>query len=203
MDIKTCISELRNKIYTDKSKLTAPDVENKRNCNISVQDGLFVPSTRRNDIIDICRDANDQTTQKLCKKKEEKLTVSIYPAATRTKDLPLKEINKNLNYPLIDIREREKEKLRKVLIYGGEFGFGENSTEPQSGKRMVRYGEYSPRNPNIIPSDRHLLALGEYEERRRQLMEQKKREYLEQLNQLQKLETSDDDDDDDDDDNHS
>ena len=46
---------------------------------------------------------------------------------------------------------------------------------------MVRFGEYSPQNPDILSPGKTLLALGEYEEKRRQILERKKHEYLEQM----------------------
>lgn len=46
---------------------------------------------------------------------------------------------------------------------------------------MVRFGEYSPQNPGLLSPGKMLLGLGEYEEKRRQILERKKREYLEQM----------------------
>jgi hypothetical protein len=48
---------------------------------------------------------------------------------------------------------------------------------------MVRFGEYSPQNPSLLSPGKTLLGLGEYEEKRRQILERKKREYLEQMTQ--------------------
>jgi hypothetical protein len=48
---------------------------------------------------------------------------------------------------------------------------------------MVRFGEYSPQNPGLLSPGKTLLGLGEYEEKRRQILERKKREYLEQMAQ--------------------
>ena len=48
---------------------------------------------------------------------------------------------------------------------------------------MVRFGEYSPQNPGLLSPGKTLLGLGEYEEKRRRILEQKKREYLEQMAQ--------------------
>jgi hypothetical protein len=46
---------------------------------------------------------------------------------------------------------------------------------------MVRFGEYSPQNPCLLSPGKTLLGLGEYEEKRRQILERKKHEYLEQM----------------------
>ena len=46
---------------------------------------------------------------------------------------------------------------------------------------MVRFGEYSPHNPGLLSPGKTLLGLGEYEEKRRQMLERKKHEYLEQI----------------------
>jgi hypothetical protein len=46
---------------------------------------------------------------------------------------------------------------------------------------MVRFGEYSPRNPGLLSPGKTLLGLGEYEEKRRQILERKKQEYLEHM----------------------
>jgi len=46
---------------------------------------------------------------------------------------------------------------------------------------MVRFGEYSPQNPGLLSPGKTLLGLGEYEEKRRQILERKKHEYLEQI----------------------
>lgn len=46
---------------------------------------------------------------------------------------------------------------------------------------MVRVGEFSPANPDLQAPGKALLGLGEYEERRRQLLEKKKQEYKEYL----------------------
>jgi hypothetical protein len=46
---------------------------------------------------------------------------------------------------------------------------------------MVRFGEYSPQNPGLLSPGKTLLGLGEYEEKRRQILERKKHEYLEQM----------------------
>lgn len=51
---------------------------------------------------------------------------------------------------------------------------------------MVRIGEFSPLNPNLN-SGRPLLGLGEYEERRKALLEQRKREYFQALEQARLL----------------
>lgn len=51
---------------------------------------------------------------------------------------------------------------------------------------MVRVGEFSPLNPNLN-SGRPLLGLGEYEERRKALLEQKKREYFHSMEQARLL----------------
>lgn len=51
---------------------------------------------------------------------------------------------------------------------------------------MVRVGEFSPLNPNLN-SGRPLLGLGEYEERRKALLEQRKREYFQALEQARLL----------------
>lgn len=48
---------------------------------------------------------------------------------------------------------------------------------------MVRVGEFSPANPDLQAPGKALLGLGEYEERRRQLLEKKKLEYKEYLSQ--------------------
>lgn len=49
---------------------------------------------------------------------------------------------------------------------------------------MVRFGEYSPLNPNFRNADKPILGLGEYEERRRILLEHKKKEYFEHIAQV-------------------
>jgi len=57
-------------------------------------------------------------------------------------------------------------------------------------QEMVRVGEFSPQNPNLQTTGRSLLGLGEYEERRRQLLQKKREEYhqeLAQIAQAQKL----------------
>jgi hypothetical protein len=46
---------------------------------------------------------------------------------------------------------------------------------------MVRFGEYSPQNPGLLSPGKTLLGLGEYEEKRRHILERKKQEYLEQM----------------------
>jgi hypothetical protein len=46
---------------------------------------------------------------------------------------------------------------------------------------MVRFGEYSPQNPVLLSPGKTLLGLGEYEEKRRQILERKKQEYLERM----------------------
>lgn len=48
---------------------------------------------------------------------------------------------------------------------------------------MVRIGEFSPANPELQAPGKTLLGLGEYEERRRQLLERKKQEYKDYLAQ--------------------
>jgi hypothetical protein len=52
---------------------------------------------------------------------------------------------------------------------------------------MVRFGEYSPQNPGLLSPGKTLLGLGEYEEKRRQILERKKREYLEQMAQARQV----------------
>ena len=54
---------------------------------------------------------------------------------------------------------------------------------------MVRVGEFSPLNPNLN-SGRPLLGLGEYEERRKALLEQRKREYFQSMEQVLKVRIS-------------
>lgn len=48
---------------------------------------------------------------------------------------------------------------------------------------MVRFGEYSPQNPGLLSPGKTLLGLGEYEEKRRKILEHKKHEYLQQMAQ--------------------
>jgi anaerobic ribonucleoside-triphosphate reductase len=48
---------------------------------------------------------------------------------------------------------------------------------------MVRFGEYSPQNPSLLSPGKTLLGLGEYEEKRRKILERKKHEYLQQMAQ--------------------
>lgn len=53
-----------------------------------------------------------------------------------------------------------------------------------SGKRMVRIGEFSPLNPKLNSPGQALIGLGEYEERRKLLMEQRKHEYCQYLEEV-------------------
>lgn len=48
---------------------------------------------------------------------------------------------------------------------------------------MVRFGEYSPQNPGLLSPGKTLLGLGEYEEKRRKILERKRHEYLQQIAQ--------------------
>ncbi|XP_034244752.1 stress response protein NST1-like isoform X2 [Thrips palmi] len=83
-------------------------------------------------------------------------------------------------------RDREVEKLQEKFA---SVPFWDNFGRSATAKRwssdapgaMVRVGEFSPANPDLQAPGKALLGLGEYEERRRQLLEKKKQEYKEYL----------------------
>jgi hypothetical protein len=52
---------------------------------------------------------------------------------------------------------------------------------------MVRFGEYSPQNPGLLSPGKTLLGLGEYEEKRRKILERKRHEYLQQIAQARQI----------------
>lgn len=52
---------------------------------------------------------------------------------------------------------------------------------------MLRYGEYSPNNPNLRVSTAPYLGLGEYEQRRQLLLKQRQEDYKEHINRVCKL----------------
>nr|CAD7258849.1 unnamed protein product [Timema shepardi] len=79
-----------------------------------------------------------------------------------------------------DVREREKDFLAAKFAAADSFI---STKQPISQVPMVRYGEFSPLNPELQTLGGALLGLGEYEEKRRRLLEKKKQEYKEQMTQ--------------------
>lgn len=85
-------------------------------------------------------------------------------------------------------REEEVERLQNKLSAAPFWdGFGRSATakrwSAEATETMVRVGEFSPANPDLQAPGKALLGLGEYEERRRQLLDKKKQEYKDYLAQ--------------------
>ncbi|KAJ9580273.1 hypothetical protein L9F63_004086, partial [Diploptera punctata] len=78
-----------------------------------------------------------------------------------------------------DVREIKKDVFISHLTSEDDFVQRQNFRVDS----MVRFGEYSPQNPGLLSPGKTLLGLGEYEEKRRQILERKKREYLEHMAQ--------------------
>ncbi|XP_069671721.1 mediator of RNA polymerase II transcription subunit 12-like isoform X2 [Periplaneta americana] len=121
-----------------------------------------------------------------CKKDEliSKLTVTEGLVGIGEPKGVEEERSSRSNTPLpSDVRSCKKDELiSKLTLTEGLVGIGENITEEEA-EPMVRFGEYSPQNPGLLSPGKTLLGLGEYEEKRRQILERKKREYLEQMAQ--------------------
>nr|CAD7587686.1 unnamed protein product [Timema genevievae] len=81
-----------------------------------------------------------------------------------------------------DVRERQKDFLAAKFAAADSFI---GTKTPISQVPMVRYGEFSPLNPELQTLGGAFLGLGEYEEKRRHLLEKKKQEYKEQMTQAQ------------------
>ncbi|XP_052123915.1 coiled-coil domain-containing protein 157-like isoform X2 [Frankliniella occidentalis] len=97
-------------------------------------------------------------------------------------------IQKKQYFPAALSREQEVERLQEKFSSAPFWeGFGSSATtkkwSPNPTDRMVRIGEFSPSNPDLQAPGKALLGLGEYEDRRRQLLEKKKQEYKEYLSQ--------------------
>ncbi|CAG2055377.1 unnamed protein product, partial [Timema podura] len=87
-----------------------------------------------------------------------------------------------------DLREREKDFLAAKFAAADSF-IGTKTPISQTNilfvkVPMVRYGEFSPLNPELQTLGGAFLGLGEYEEKRRHLLEKKKQEYKEQMIQF-------------------
>ncbi|PSN33083.1 hypothetical protein C0J52_21488, partial [Blattella germanica] len=79
-----------------------------------------------------------------------------------------------------DVRDHKKDELISSLT-STQGLVAEREDWSEEIESMVRFGEYSPQNPGLLSPGKTLLGLGEYEEKRRQILERKKREYLEQM----------------------
>lgn len=51
-------------------------------------------------------------------------------------------------------------------------------------RRNVRFGEYSPLHPANQGDSKSFLGFGEYDEKRKQLLELQKKEYIEYLSKV-------------------
>lgn len=91
--------------------------------------------------------------------------------------------------PSTTIRRSRDQEVQRLQEKFASLSFWENFGTSATSKKwisdeqdtMVRVGEFSPSNPDLQAPGKALLGLGEYEERRRQLLEKKKQEYKEYL----------------------
>lgn len=106
------------------------------------------------------------------------------------KEIPQREENASKSIKITEkhnsfnSRKDKIEKLQERLASASFWDdFGRSATSKKwsadAADTMVRIGEFSPANPDLQAP----LGLGEYEERRRQLLEKKKQEYKEYLSQ--------------------
>ncbi|XP_063905326.1 trichohyalin isoform X2 [Zophobas morio] len=87
--------------------------------------------------------------------------------------------NNNKNLPIIE----------RLDLSSNEGALGktafERADESGGGRTMLRYGEYSPNNPQLRVSAAPYLGLGEYEQRRNVFQQKRRAEYLQHLSKVQ------------------
>ncbi|KDR20419.1 hypothetical protein L798_04955 [Zootermopsis nevadensis] len=112
--------------------------------------------------------------------REEELQISCIPGFGQQKEH--KKHSQSAATLPNDLQNFQKDEfISKLTIKKGRTGLGEKQSSETAA--MVRFGEYSPQNPGLLSPGKTLLGLGEYEEKRRKILERKKREYLEQMAQ--------------------
>ncbi|KYB26386.1 trichohyalin isoform X1 [Tribolium castaneum] len=107
------------------------------------------------------------------------------PSHENKENLPLNldssPVNQNL--PLI---ERLDLSSNEGALEETKRAFVAISPNASGGRRMLRYGEYSPNNPQLRVTAAPYLGLGEYEQRRNLLHQRRRADYLEHLSKSER-----------------
>ncbi|XP_068894991.1 putative uncharacterized protein DDB_G0271982 isoform X4 [Tenebrio molitor] len=91
---------------------------------------------------------------------------------------PRSSPNNNKNLPLI---ERLDLNSYEGALEETKRAFAVKSPDDSGGRRMLRYGEYSPNNPQLRVTAAPYVGLGEYEQRRNLFLQKQRADYLEHL----------------------
>ncbi|XP_044265384.1 nucleoporin nup211 [Tribolium madens] len=107
------------------------------------------------------------------------------PSPENKENLPLNHNSSpvNQNLPLI---ERLDLSSNEGALEETKRAFVAISPNASGGRKMLRYGEYSPNNPQLRVSAAPYLGLGEYEQRRNLLQERRRADYLEHLSKSER-----------------
>jgi hypothetical protein len=95
---------------------------------------------------------------------------------------PRSSPNNNKNLPLI---ERLDLNSYEGALEETKRAFAVKSPDDSGGRRMLRYGEYSPNNPQLRVTAAPYVGLGEYEQRRNLFLQKQRADYLEHLSKIQ------------------
>jgi hypothetical protein len=94
---------------------------------------------------------------------------------------PRSSPNNNKNLPLI---ERLDLNSYEGALEETKRAFAVKSPDDSGGRRMLRYGEYSPNNPQLRVTAAPYVGLGEYEQRRNLFLQKQRADYLEHLSKV-------------------
>ncbi|KAJ8925851.1 hypothetical protein NQ315_009703 [Exocentrus adspersus] len=161
-DIKTFIEDLKQKLLEDRKRLGLRE-ENE---------------PKHEEKCDNETTQNNNLEQSVEENKENIVNSSCFLTSNQNQTLPLIEplsLNSNRDSNYITLEEKKQAFIDKLINSENSLS---NRSDDRIGCAMLRYGEYSPNNPELRVTAAPYLGLGEYEQRRNYFLQKQRAEYL-------------------------